>query len=143
MMYSQSKAEIALDTHIQTTITNIDLTFANIPYTPSVMEPYIKIIHRPGRKFQASLGDNGWNRISGIMFVYISYPVGASVGTYAANMTAERVVALFEIGTVLVHENVTVNTTSAQRVAAIEGDTRFTPVVEIKWYSYVSRDAII
>lgn len=143
MMYTQFKAEAALDTRIQENITDIDISFPNIPYTPSVTEPYIKITHNPGVKVQASLGETGMNRISGTMFVYVSYPIGTYPGTYDASRTAGNIVALFELGTSLTYEDVTIRTTRAQVIDAIQGEVRYTPVVSIEWYAYVEKDTII
>lgn len=143
MTSTQTKAQAALDIQLENNITDIAITYPNIPYTPSVTEPYIRVAHRPGRKFQASLGEDGLNRISGTMFVYVSYPVGTYIGTYDAYNMADRVIALFENGTVLTYEDVTVRTTLAQRVGDLEGDVRFIPTVEVEWYAYVSRDTTV
>ena len=140
MIDPQGKAEAALDAYLQTNVTDIDLTFANIPYTASVERPYIHVVHRPGVKIQASLGSDGLNRIVGVMFLYASYPVGQYVGTYAASATAGRLIALFERGTYVSATGFTVITERAQRTGAIETASRYTPVVEVSWYAYVQKD---
>ena len=139
-MDAQTKAEIALDTYLQEEITTIDLVFENMAYTPSVEAPYIRVVHRPNIKVQASLGTEGLNRISGTLFLYVSYPVGKYVGTYDARDTAGQLVALFERGTWLTYDDVTVITERSQRTGAIPGDTRYIPVVEVMWYAYVDKD---
>lgn len=140
MADTQSIAESALDAYLQTNVTNIDLTFANMPYTASVERPYIHVVHRPGVKVQASLGTDGLNRIVGVMFLYVSYPVGQYVGTYDAKATAGRLIALYERGTYITSSGITVITERAQRTGAIETASRYTPVVEVSWYAYVAKD---
>lgn len=142
MMYTQSKAEAALDAYLQTNVTGIDLTFANMPYSATVDRPYIRVVHRPGVKVQASLGTDGLNRISGVMFLYVSYPVGKFIGTYDANQTAEQLVALCENGTYITTDDLTVITERSQRTGVVADAARYSPVVEVSWYAYVPKDTV-
>lgn len=141
---NQMKAEFALNTQIQTQITTIPLALPNIPYTPSVTGEFIRVSHRPGIKRQATLGSTGLNRISGTMILYVSYPVNnENLGTYNANLTAGQLIALYERGKKLVYDGVTVTCERAQRTGALEGETRYTPIVEVAWYAYVPNETVV
>ena len=142
MVDVQSKAESALDAYLQTNVTDIDLTFANMPYSASVELPYIRVVHRPSVKVQASLGTDGLNRIAGVMFMYVSYPIGQFIGTYDVNATAGRLIALYERGTYVSTDDFTVIVERSQRTGAIETASRYTLVVEISWYAYVEKDTV-
>ena len=142
MVDTQGKAESMLDAYLQTNVTDIDLTFANMPYSASVELPYIRVVHRPGLKVQASLGTDGLNRISGVMFLYASYPVGRFIGTYDANATAGRLIALYERGTDFTDDGLTVTVERSQRTGAIETASRYSLVVEVSWYAYVEKDTV-
>ncbi len=142
MSFSQFNAESALNS-LLSGFTGVTVTYDNMPFTPSVTEPYVHVTHIPGVKRQATLGSCGLNRICGTMVMYVSYPVGAEyIGTYEPNRTAETLVALFERGTSATYDCVTVTCERAQRKAPLEGDTRYTPVVEVAWYAYVPKDEV-
>ena len=142
MTYTQAKAELAINDYLETNFTALHLAFPNIPYRPSETEAYVRVTHRPGQKRQASLGTDGLNRISGVLFLYVSYPVGVTTGSYDPNLSAEYLVALFEHGAHITKDGVTVITERSQRTGVLEGDTRYTPVVEVGWYAYVQKDTV-
>lgn len=138
----QFKAEAALNS-VLSGFTDVAVFYDNVPYDPSVTEPYIHVMHEPGIKRQATLGRCGLNKISGTMVMYVSYPVGTEyIGTYEPNRTAETLVAMFERGTYATYEDVTVTCERSQRIRPLEGDTRYTPVVEVDWYAYVPPENI-
>lgn len=147
-MDNQSKAEAALNTHLQANMSTLPLVFPNFPYTPSVTGAFIRIAHRPGNKRQATLGSTGRNRIEGTLVLYVSYPVSNEhLGTYSANATAGQLIALFERGTRLTYGGgddgegaVLVTCSKTQRTGALESESRYTPVIEVSWYAYVHND---
>lgn len=147
-MDNQSKAEVALNTALQSGMTTIPLVFPNFPYDPSVTDAFIRVAHRPGYKRQASLGKTGLNLIEGIMVLYVSYPVSNEhVGTHSANTTAGQLIALFGRGSTFTYggdddddEVVMVTCNRSQRTGALESESRYTPMVEVSWYAYVSNE---
>lgn len=143
MIDSQTKAEYALNTHLQTYITEIPLVFPNTPYNPSVTNEFIRVSHIPGGKRQATLGSTGLNRISGMFVLYVSYPITAeNIGTYNANQVAGQLVALYERGTKLTYDGVVVTCERAQRTGSFGDDTRYTTTVEISWYAYTDKETV-
>jgi len=141
MIDSQTKAEFALNTELQTKVTDIPLVFPNMPYTPSVTGEFIRVSHIPGQKRQATLGSTGRNRISGVLTLYVSYPVSnENIGTYKVNDTAGRLISYFSRGTKLTYDGVVVTCERAQRTGSFGDESRYTAMVEISWYAYTAKD---
>lgn len=81
----------------------IPVWWENTSYTPDITSPYLRQFISFEEPFQAELGDDGRNHISGFMTIQVCYPIGKSIG--AAFTTAGEVMQDFKRGEPFVGTN--------------------------------------
>lgn len=141
----EANIAIALHKHLNTIGLSpaLDIVERNTPYKPSVATAYLEADILPAQAIQASLGDTGYNRQSGIYQVTVCYPVGQ--GDVPAITIADAIIAHFKRGTSLTESGLTVRVSGPpyRTPAVIDtiavGETRGAPYfrvpVSIPWIS--------
>jgi hypothetical protein len=95
----------------------------NVVYKPTTGTPWLRATFAPNPTAQAALGEDGPNRLTGILMVDVFAPVGVGFG--AADVIAEAVMAAFARGDVVTEGAVSVR---------IERSYRSRGRTETDWY---------